>query len=89
MRQKQANQPSNRRLETIRRIIELPELLKGREWSMTQLADLYQVDKITIRRDMFALGEYWPIKRIKWGREVYFSLPKAAKPVLMRMGRRR
>jgi DeoR/GlpR family transcriptional regulator of sugar metabolism len=79
---------TSRRLWLIRRVIELPLLLQQREWSQTELKQLYDVDGVTIRRDIKALSEYWPIERYPRGREVFYRLKRGAQASLKRVGQR-
>jgi predicted DNA-binding transcriptional regulator YafY len=79
---------SSRRLWAIRRLIELPLLLKQRTWSQAALANLFEVDGVTIRRDVQALSSYWPIETIRKGRYVFYRLARDAEPTLPRAGQR-
>lgn len=70
------------RLAIIRRMIAIPLLLQQKDHSQSQLKQILDVDGITIRRDILALSEFWPIKRIKEGRFVFYRLAPDAKPKL-------
>jgi len=73
------------RLSMIRRLIELPLLLQQRECSHQFLIGLYDCNSVTIRRDIRALSDYWPIDRIQRGREVVYRIAPDAKPVLKKL----
>lgn len=68
------------------RLIELPLLLRGRECSQSELTDLYEVDRKTLKTDLTIIAEYWPIREEKRGRYVYYSIDANAEPKLRRIG---
>lgn len=80
------HKPSTHRLSMIHRIIELPLLLQQGEWSQTALRKIYNVNAVTVRRDIRALSDYWPIERFSRGREVFYRLTPDATPILKKLG---
>ena len=80
---------SNHRLSLIRRIIELPLLLQEGWIEQEELREMYEVDAVTIRRDIKALSDYWPIERGFKGRKIRYRLKKGARPELGRAGKRK
>ncbi len=77
------------RLSMVRRLIELPLVIRGQKRSQSYLAELFEVDGVTVRRDIIVLSEYWPIERIKSGREVEYYLAPDAEPKLKKIGKRK
>lgn len=86
---KPPHKPSKHRLWLVRRITELPLLLQQREFSQTELRRLYDVDAVTIRRDIRALSDYWPVERFFREREVYYRIAPDARPKLKQVGVKR
>lgn len=89
MKKPKPHKPPSHRLWLIRRVVELPLLLQQREWSQTELKTLYQVNGVTIRRDILALSNYWPIEKYAKGREVYYRPARGAEPTLKRIGQKK
>lgn len=74
------------RLRSSYRLIELPLLLRGREYSQSELTALYEIDRKTLKSDLAIIAEYWPVQEEKRGRKVYYTIDANAEPKLKRIG---
>jgi len=68
------------------RLIELPILLRGREYTQSELTRLYEIDRKTLKSDLRIIAEYYPVMERKSGRQVYYSIGADAGPKLKRIG---
>jgi predicted DNA-binding transcriptional regulator YafY len=70
----------NYRLSLTRRIIRLIQLFEaGEKLYLSELAIAFEIDIKTARRDVDALREFYPIKKGRAGRFVYYVLDKEEK----------